>query len=208
MKKTILLLFLFVVAACGSNNPSPAPTYGAHIVNMSITDGSWGLAASLNQPTLLSALTTSVQDFYSPDISSTATFVTVAVTVQNDSDVPLVPMLMTYWAPAAYPYPDTWVNKALILWCGGIGTTALQPGEARQVSANFSFGSTSGSVLSDPSLLGSQQISAYIYASSDPNFPNDICQPDPWDGTLQGMVDYVNTTPALTLGTNHFNIVP
>ena len=199
----IILMFLLVAIGCG-NDKKPAPVYKAHITDMALSGATGTTAKAALSSAILTAATTtstSVQDFYSGDLLvNTLQNIDLSVSVQNDSDVPMSVMMMTYWAPTGYPYPDTWFNKSIFQWCGGIGDP-LAPGEIRNITTNWGIG------MMDPSLLGPQEISVYIYASNDPNINHDLCQPDPWDGTLAGMTSFIQMNAPVAKGTNHFTVV-
>ena len=204
---------MFFLSGCGakdntSNPNNVMPTYAAHIVNMKVSSGTeTASAAPSSAPALISEVAsnviTSIQDFHSGDIKWTVSSVGATVQIQNDSNVPINPMIMTYWDPANYPYPSDWSidQHGVIKDCRSPGA-AVQPGEI--VTIPMYFGWSSGD-FQYAGLLGPQEISLWVYAQ--PANWDGNCQPNFWDGTLQSMKDYISTHKALAIGTNHFNLV-
>lgn len=207
MKQTVLILSVLTVLlfGCGHGGGSDAPpaadpVYKASILDMQVSGSTTTTAGAPKFKNMLySAGTVSVQHFYSGDVLSTAYLVGVDVTVQNDSDVPMRPMFMIYWDPAGYPYDPAWVDTGLIKMCG-------TPFEELQPGGTVVYQYRAGIPLTEPSLLGPQELSAYVYAATNPDMAID-CFPDPWSGTLQSLKDYIASHEPLAVGTNHFTIV-
>ena len=189
--KSILLVMIFLLVACGHDESKNNNSYSANMKNLStfangipavdMTDTSKILVVDI-----ISAGSETLISTVSPTISkSTTRTISVTAQVQNTSTAPLTVMIMVY-------------NETTdLVWCGG--DSVIKVDEIRNITPVFVIGPA----------LGNQNTYAYIYKAPD-NW-NKNCQiPDGplSDGTIAAMKDYIKNNQPLAGGINNFTVIP